>query len=127
MNPYPYFDDRWNQIMVGLAGANALALLMWLALGEAVNLGRITEQSWVPSAGGVMLLFLFGGCILATLLLWVNMWTYWSRAGRPLLWLFLLLVGPWGTAIAFLFLVYRKDLAAHKQQEEHERMNLTHF
>lgn len=127
MNPYPYFDDRWNQVMVGLAVANVVALLMWLTLGEAVDLGRLTDDSWVPTLGGVLLLFLYGICIAATLLLWVNMWTYWSRAERPLLWLFLLLVGPWGTAIAFLFLVYRKDLAAHKQQEEHERMNLTHF
>ena len=127
MNPYPYFDDRWNQIMVGLAVGNGLALLMWLALGEAVNLGRISDDSWVPTLGGVLLLFLYGVCLLATIVLWVNMWTYWSRAGRPLPWLFLLLIGPWGTAIAFLFMVYRKDFAEFKRHEEHEKMNLTHF
>jgi hypothetical protein len=127
MNPYPYFDDRWTKFMVGFAVANVVALLMWLLLGEEVNLGRISDQSWVPTAGGVMLLFLFSACVLATLILWLNMWVYWSRAHKSIMWLLLLLIGPWGTAIAFLFMVYRKDLAAFKHHEEQERMNLTHF
>ena len=126
-NPYPYFDDSWNTALIGLAGANVVALLLWIFGGDAVNLGRIGEPSWVPGIGGVILLFIFGACVLASLVLWLNMWMYWSRCGKPLLWMFLLLIGPWGTALAFLFLVYRKDVAAYKHQEEQERMNLTHF
>jgi hypothetical protein len=127
MNPYPYFDDSWNRILLGLAGANVLALLLWIALGEEVNLGRLSDPSWVPGVGGLALLFLFAACILATVALWISMWAYWARSGKPLMWMLLLLVGAWGPAIAFLFMVYRRDFAAYKQHEAEERMNLTHF
>ena len=33
----------------------------------------------------------------------------------------------WGPAIAFHFLIYRKDLAAYKKYEAEERLNITHF
>jgi hypothetical protein len=127
MNPYPYFDDSWNRILLGLAGANGLALLLWIALGEEVDLGRISDPAWVPGVGDLALLFLFAACILATLALWISMWAYWARSRKPLVWMLLLLIGAWGPAIAFLFMVYRRDLAAFKQHEAEERMNLTHF
>lgn len=128
MNPYPYFDDRWNKVMVGLVVANVLALLMPFVLPEGwVDLGRLTDRAWVPNPLGIFTLFLFAACVLGTILLWANMWVYWARSGRPLGWMFLLLVGAWGPAIAFHFMVYCKDLEAFKKHDAEERMNLTHF
>ena len=127
-NPYPYFDDRWNKVLVGLSVANVLALLMPFILPEgSVDLGRLSDAAWVPHPLGVFTLFLFAACVLATIVLWINMWVYWARAGRPLLWMFLLLIGAWGPAIAFHFLVYRKDLEAYKQHEAEEQLNITDF
>ena len=128
MNPYPYFDDRWNQILVGLTAANVLALLMPLALPESyLELGRLSDPAWVPEPMGVATLFLFLACVLATIVLWINMWMYWARAGKPLLWMFLLLIGAWGPAIAFHYLVYRRDFEAFLKHEAEERRDLTHF
>lgn len=128
MNPYPYFEDRWNEVLVVLCGANVLALLLFLALPEgSLDLKRVLEPSWVTGPASIVALFLFWGCFVATVVLWINMWMYWARAGRPLGWMFLLLLGPWGTAIAFHFMVYRKDLEAFKREEAEERLNITHF
>ena len=107
---------------------NVLALLMPFVLPkETVDLGRFFDPSWVPNPVGVLLLFFFAACVLATLILWINMWVYWARAGRPLVWMFLLLVGAWGPAIAFQFMVYRRDVADFKRYDAEERNNLTHF
>jgi len=126
-NPYPYFDERWNRTLIAFTAANALALLMPFVLPEgAVDFGRLSDSSWVPSATGVFTLFLFAACVLATILLWIYMWIYWGRAGRPLPWLFLLLIGPWGTSIAFHYLVYRKDLKAHRVHEAAEEAHFQH-
>lgn len=119
-NPYPFYDDGWNRILVGLAAGNVMALLIGFALPERVNLSLLGDSSWVPGIGGVALFFLYVACIIATIILWASMFAYWARAGRPLLWLFLLLFGAWGTAIAFLFLVYRKDLEAYRRHEAEE-------
>lgn len=128
MNPYPYFDERWNKVLIGLSVANVFALLMPFVLPEgSVDLSRLSDESWVPSVFGVASLFAFCLCVLATIVLWINMWVYWARAGRPLLWMFLLLIGAWGPAIAFHFMVYRKDLAAFHKHEAEERLNITHF
>lgn len=128
MNPHPYFEDRWNQALIGLCVANVVALLMLLALPEgSLDLRRVLEPSWVTSPAGIGALFLFWGCVVGTIILWINMWMYWTRAGRPLGWLFPLLLGPWGPAIAFHFMVYRKDLEAFKRHDEEERRDLTHF
>ena len=128
MNPYPYFDDRWNNVLLGFTVANVLALLMPFVLPEgSVDLGRLSDPAWVPTKLGVVTLFLFVACVLASIILWVYMWVYWARIGRPLLWLFLLLVGAWGPAVAFHFLVYRKDLEAYKKHEAEERLDLAHF
>ena len=128
MNPYPYFDDRWNPILVGLTEANFLALVLPFALPEgSLELGRLSDDSWVPTPMGVAALFLFFACVLGTIILWISMWMYWARSGKPLLWMFLLLLGAWGPAIAFHYLVYRKDFAAFQKHEAEERRNLTHF
>src|SRR4051812_46857623 len=100
-----------------MAGANVVAILMGIFLGKEVDLGRITDPAWVTGTGGALVVFIFALCVLATIILWINMWVYWSRSGKPILWMFLLLIGAWGPAIAFLFLGYRKDLAAHKKHE----------
>ena len=128
MNPYPYFDERWNKVLIGLTLANGLALLMPIVAPEGtLDFSRLADDAWVVHPAGVLALLLFAICVAATVILWVNMWMYWARAGRPLLWMFLLLVGAWGPAIAFHYLVYRKDLEAFHRQEAEERMNLTHF
>lgn len=128
MNPYPYFENRWNKVMVGLTIANAVALLLPFILPDgSLELSRLTDPSWVPDAAGIFWLFVFLGCVLATVTLWVNMWVYWGRAGKPLLWMFLLLIGAWGPAIAFHYLVYRKDFEAYQKHEAEERLSITHF
>jgi hypothetical protein len=128
MNPYPYFDERWNKVLIGFTIANALALLLPLVTPEGyLDFSRLSDDSWVVHPAGALVLLLFAACVLATVILWVNMWMYWGRAGRPLLWMFLLLIGAWGPAIAFFYLVYRKDLEAFHRQDAEERMNLTHF
>jgi hypothetical protein len=128
MNPYPYFDDRWNQVLLGFCAANVIALMLPFVVPEGyVDLGHLSDASWVPGPLAIVTLFIFGACLLATLILWLNMWMYWARSGRPVLWMFLLLLGAWGPAIAFFFLVYRKDLEAFKQHDAEERRNLTHF
>lgn len=128
MNPYPYFEERWNKMLIGLTIGNVLALILPFALPEgSVDLGRLSDPAWVPNIGGVITLFLFVACIAATIILWVNMWIYWGRSGKPLLWMFLLLVGAWGPAIAYYYIVYRKDLAAFHAHEAEERLNITHF
>ncbi len=128
MNPYPYFDDRWNQILAGCCMANIVAVLMpFLLPPGAVDLRQLTNPSWILGPKGVAILFLFAACLLGTLILWLNMWMYWARAGRPVLWMLLLIFGAWGPAIAFFFLVYRKDLEAFKLHDAEERRNLTHF
>lgn len=128
MNPYPYFDDRWNQILVGCCVANVVAILLpFMVQPGTLDLGQITNPSWIPGPIGVASLFLFAGCLLATLILWINMWMYWAGAGRPLLWMFLLIFGAWGPAIVFFWVVYRKDLEAFKLHDAEERRNLTHF
>jgi len=118
-NPYPFYDDGWNRLLVVLAAGNVIALLLWLTLGERVSPARLSDPAWVPGTFGVVLFFFYVACMVGTLVLWVSMWMYWARAGRPLPWLFLLLFGAWGTAIAFLFLVYRKDLEAFYSEEGH--------
>lgn len=115
-------------MLVVLCGANVVALLMLLAMPEgSLDLKRVLEPSWVTGTASIVALFLFWGCVAATIILWINMWMYWARAGRPLGWMFLLLLGPWGPAIAFYFMVYRKDLEAFKLHDEEERRDLTHF
>lgn len=119
-NPYPFYDDGWNRILVGLAAGNVVALILGFTLPERVSLSHLGDPAWVPGMFGVILFFFYVACILGTIILWASMFTYWARAGRPPLWLVLLLFGAWGTAIAFLFLVYRRDLEAFRQHEAEE-------
>lgn len=123
-NPYPFYDDGWNRLLVVLAACNVLALVLGFGLPEQVSLSHLGAPAWVPGVGGVALFFLYVACIIGTIILWGSMWVYWARAGRPMLWLFLLLFGAWGPAIAFLFLVYRKDLEAFRQHDAEERAHL---
>lgn len=111
--------------MACMAVGNILALVLPFIVPTGwTQLSRISDDAWVPSGQEITVLAIFFLCVIGTVILWLNMWAYWARSGKPILWLFPLLVGAWGPAVIYFFHVYIGDLARFKTAEEEERAEL---